>query len=116
LCFAPIIKHVPVHQEMYRDKCGSADKKEITKWWNTPDIDPALIPGGFAESVFASAYDDKYEYSYLKDRKGFIRIAVEAGKDIVPVYTFRSTRMYNNPRVLRGWRARFSQKYYIGLV
>jgi hypothetical protein len=116
LCFAPIIQHVPIHQEMYRDKCGSADKKAIMKWWNTPDTDPALIPGGFAESCFASSSDSQYEYAYLKDRKGFIRICLEAGKDIVPIYTFNSTRMYYNPRVLRGWRARFSQHYYIGLV
>lgn len=115
LCFAPIIQHVPVHQEMYRDKCGAADKKSVTSWWKT-DADPALIPGGFAESVFANATDTKYEYSYIKDRQGFIRIAIEAGHDIVPCYTFRATRMYYNPAYLRGWRARFSQSYYIGLV
>jgi hypothetical protein len=115
LCFAPIIQHVPVHQEMYRDKCGAADKRSVTKWWKT-DADPALIPGGFAESVFANSADTRYEYSYIKDRQGFIRIAIEAGNDIVPVYTFRATRMYYNPALLRGWRARFSQSYYIGLV
>lgn len=114
-CFAPIIRHVPVHQEMYRDKCGNADKRSITNWWKT-DTDPALIPGGFAESVFANSAERKYEYSYLKDRAGFVRISIEAGKDIVPIYTFRSTWMYYNPSILRGWRARFSQNYYIGLV
>jgi len=116
LCFAPIVQHVPVHQEMYRDKCGGVDKASVVRWWSTPDVDPALIPGGFAESVFANAAERRYEYSYLKDRKGFVRIAVEAGNDIVPMYTFRATWMYNNPGILRGWRARFSQHYYIGLV
>lgn len=117
LCFAPVIKHVPIHQEMYRDKCSGSDKKSIIKWWReTSDTDPALLPGGFAESVFANAADRQYEYSYIKDRKGFIRICLEEGKDIVPVYTFRATRMYFNPAVLRGMRARLSQTIYIGLV
>lgn len=117
LCFAPVIKHVPVHQEMYRDKCGSADKASIVHWWrNTEDTDPCLIPGGFAESVFANAADKLNEYCYIKDRKGFIRICLEEEKDIVPFYTFRASRMYNNPGILRGARARFSQNYHIGLV
>lgn len=117
LCFAPIIQHVPVHQEMYRDKCGAADKKAITKWWNSDEkTDPALIPGGFAESVFADANHEGIEYSYLKDRKGFIRICIEEGKDIVPMYTYGSTRMYNNTKILRGVRARFSQAYFLPVV
>jgi len=116
LCFAPIIQHVPVHQEMYRDKCGGADRKSIVKWWNTPDTDPALIPGGFAESVFANAAERDREFSYIKDRKGFMRICIDECKDIVPCYTFRVNWMYRNPGILRGLRARISQNYYVGLV
>jgi len=116
LCFAPIIQHVPVHQEMYRDKCGGADMKSISKWWETSDTDPALIPGGFAESVFANSGDKEFEYSYIKERKGFVRIGIEHGKDIVPIYTFRANWMYYNPGILRGMRARISQRNYIGLV
>lgn len=121
LCFAPVVQRIPVHQEMYRDRCCGADKKSIVQWWrNTPEsnkTDPALIPGGFAEAVFADAQTAKHvEYSYLKDRKGFIRICLEEHKDIIPVYTFGATRMYNNPSIMRGWRARFSQHYFLGLV
>mmetsp|Transcript_70176 Transcript_70176/g.177954 ORF Transcript_70176/g.177954 Transcript_70176/m.177954 type:complete len:395 (+) Transcript_70176:128-1312(+) len=116
LCFAPVIQHVPVHQEMYRDKCGAADKASLVKWWKTPDIDPALIPGGFAEAVFANAGDKKHEYSYIKDRKGFVRICLEERKDIMPCYTFKSSWMYWNPGILKGLRARISQKLSISLV
>mmetsp|Transcript_76971 Transcript_76971/g.220481 ORF Transcript_76971/g.220481 Transcript_76971/m.220481 type:complete len:450 (+) Transcript_76971:122-1471(+) len=116
LCFAPVIQHVPVHQEMYRDKCGAADSKSVASWWKTPDTDPALIPGGFAESVFANAGDKSTEYAYIKDRKGFVRICVEEGKDIVPCYTFKSSWMYYNPGILKGLRARLSQKISLGLV
>ena len=54
-------------EEMYRDKCRAADKTSIMKWWKTPEIDPALIPGSFAESVFANPAERRYEYSYIKD-------------------------------------------------
>jgi len=116
LCFAPVIQHVPVHQEMYRDKCGGADRKSLVDWWKTPDTDPALVPGGFAESVFADAGQKDFEYAYIKDRKGFVKICIEEGKDMVPCYTFKSTWMYNNPGILRGVRARLSQKISLGLV
>lgn len=116
LCFAPIIQHVPVHQEMYRDKCGAADKKSLVRWWKETDVDPALIPGGFAEAVFANSNDKKHEYSYIKDRKGFVRICLEEGRDILPCYTFKASWMYWNPGILKGLRARISQKISIGLV
>ncbi|CAE8692875.1 unnamed protein product [Polarella glacialis] len=93
-------------QEMYRNKCGAADKRAITK----------LRPLNYDLAVFANAGERKYEYSYLKGRTGFMRICLEEGKDIVPCYTFRASRMYNNPGILRGVRARFSQHYFIGLV
>lgn len=116
LCFAPIIHHVPVHQEMYRNLCGGADKASLVRWWKTPDTDPALIPGGFSEAVFANAAEKRYEYAYIKDRKGFVRICLEEGKDIIPCYTFKSSWMYYNPGILRGLRARISQRVGVGLV
>eukprot|EP00747_Dinoflagellata_sp_TGD_P188929 gnl/TRDRNA2_/TRDRNA2_48624_c0_seq1.p1 gnl/TRDRNA2_/TRDRNA2_48624_c0~~gnl/TRDRNA2_/TRDRNA2_48624_c0_seq1.p1 ORF type:complete len:427 (-),score=59.01 gnl/TRDRNA2_/TRDRNA2_48624_c0_seq1:97-1377(-) len=119
LCFAPIIQHVPIHQEMYRDLCCGSSRKEVERWWKTPDsdpIDPVLIPGGFSESVFANSGDKKIEYAFLKDRFGFMRIALENGKDILPCYTFGASKMYYNPPIMRGLRARFSQKYYLPAV
>ncbi|OLQ10151.1 Diacylglycerol O-acyltransferase 2 [Symbiodinium microadriaticum] len=116
LCFAPVIQHVPVHQEMYRDLCTSASRRDIVKWWKTADTDPALIPGGFSEAVFVNSAERKYEYSYLKNRKGFVRIAVEEGKNIVPCYTFRQSWMYRTPRTLRAARARLSQHIFVGII
>ncbi|CAJ1398620.1 unnamed protein product [Effrenium voratum] len=116
LCFAPVIQHVPVHQEMYRNLCCSADRASIVKWWKTKDTDPALIPGGFAEACFASSAERQVEYSYLKGRKGFVKICIEEGKDIIPCYTFGVNWMYRTPRSLRGLRARLSQKIFVGVI
>lgn len=116
LCFAPIIQHVPVHQEMYRNLCCSSDRASIVRWWKTPDTDPALIPGGFAEACFASSAERKVEYSYLKGRKGFVKICIEEKKDMIPAYTFRLNWMYRTPRSLRGARARLSQRIFVGVI
>ena len=116
LCFAPIIQHMPSHQEMYRNLCSDASRKSIERWWNETEADPAVAPGGFAEGVFSDAADPTVEYSYIKDRTGFLRICIENGKDIVPIYTFRATQMYYNIPWLRGLRARLSQKIFVGLV
>lgn len=120
LCFAPIIKHVPAHQEMYRNLCSSAGRKDIEQWWGRrmPDgagIDPAICPGGFAECCFSNAWDRENEYLYLKGRKGFLTTAIKNGADIAPLYSFNSTNMYHNFPWLKGARARLSQKIFIGL-
>ena len=52
----------------------------------------------------------------LLQGKGFVRIAVEEGKDIVPCYTFRQNWMYRTPRTLRAARARLSQHIFVGII
>ena len=39
----------------------------LARWWKDSEADPALLPGGFAESVFANARKKDIEYSYIKD-------------------------------------------------
>ena len=48
-----------------------------------------LVPGGAAESV-----DCDSPTLTLKNRKGFVRIALETGCHLVPVYTFGETKLY----------------------
>eukprot|EP00746_Dinoflagellata_sp_MGD_P029651 gnl/MRDRNA2_/MRDRNA2_170220_c0_seq1.p1 gnl/MRDRNA2_/MRDRNA2_170220_c0~~gnl/MRDRNA2_/MRDRNA2_170220_c0_seq1.p1 ORF type:complete len:360 (-),score=34.97 gnl/MRDRNA2_/MRDRNA2_170220_c0_seq1:120-1199(-) len=119
-CFAPVIQHIPVHSEMYRDMCSGASAREVASWWEKrmPDgtgIDPLIAPGGFSECCFSDAGNKHIEYHYLKGRMGFVKIAIENGVDIAPLYAFNITNMYRNIPFLRGLRARLSQKIFIGL-
>eukprot|EP00811_Abedinium_folium_P030198 NODE_4818_length_1842_cov_19.587755.p1 GENE.NODE_4818_length_1842_cov_19.587755~~NODE_4818_length_1842_cov_19.587755.p1 ORF type:complete len:386 (-),score=93.72 NODE_4818_length_1842_cov_19.587755:683-1675(-) len=114
LCFAPIIQHVPIHQETYQKRCSGSSEKDIVACWDE-GMTPCIAPGGFAEAAFCYR-DDDVEYAYLKDRKGFMRIAIKHKADLLPNYTFRLTRMYYSPALLRGVRARLSQRLYVGLV
>lgn len=120
-CFAPIMKHLPVHSEMYRELCSGASPAEVSAWWERrmPDgsgIDPAIAPGGFAESCFSNAPDKKtVEYHYLKGRLGFVKLAILNKADIAPLYCFGINNYYRNIPWLKGARARLSQKILFGL-
>ena len=49
----------------------------------------ALVPGGAAESV-----DCTRPRLTLRNRKGFLKVAMSAGATLVPVYTFGETELY----------------------
>ncbi|KXZ52943.1 hypothetical protein GPECTOR_8g318 [Gonium pectorale] len=62
----------------------------------------AVIVGGIAEMYLV---DPKKERIMVKDRKGFVRVAVEEGPDggIVPVFHFGNSRVLDfGPRALQG--------------
>lgn len=53
----------------------------------------SLIPGGFEESTLTQYGKQRL---YLKNRKGFIKLALKHGYNIHPVYTFGETNMMNS--------------------
>ena len=58
-----------------------------------------LYPGGLSEMFFSNA-EKKTEKLFLKERKGFIKLALRHGADIVPAYLFGNTkalRILDNP-------------------
>jgi 2-acylglycerol O-acyltransferase 2 len=50
-----------------------------------------LVPGGIAEMFLMR---DDLEQVFVKSRKGFIKLALQAGTDIVPVYMLGHTELY----------------------
>jgi hypothetical protein len=60
----------------------------------------SVIPGGIAEMFML---DDHKERIYLRKRFGFIKVALEVGADLVPIYHFGASR------VLRISRSRIMQ-------
>ena len=80
-----------------------------------PSRSLCICPGGFSESVFADCRDD-LEYSYMKDRLGFIRMAIWYQRDIVPVYQFGNTGLYYTVRAQRALRARLTQRFRVPMV
>lgn len=52
-----------------------------------------IVPGGIAE-MFVPDLDKKEEVVLLASRKGFVRLALETGRDLIPVYIFGNSRVF----------------------
>merc|ERR1712032_1204669 len=50
-----------------------------------------IVPGGIAEMFLMR---DDLEQIHVKGRKGFIKLALQAGTDIVPLYGLGHTHLY----------------------
>jgi len=116
------VSYLPLFRELLgggssdRSQLIGVSKKELLQAFERdPNVSIGMCPGGFAEAVFTDA-DNRVEYSYLKGRKGFIKIAIEAQVDIVPIYQFNVNKLYHTPRILRGLRARLAQRLALPMV
>eukprot|EP00877_Chromochloris_zofingiensis_P007037 jgi/Chrzof1/2587/Cz11g21100.t1_DGAT2B[v5.2] len=68
-----------------------------------------LVPGGIAEMYLV---DDHAEVIKIKDRKGFVRVAVEHGTEIIPVYHFGNSQLFKwGPKSWEG----LSRKWRVAL-
>ncbi|KAL4422738.1 hypothetical protein ABPG75_008935 [Micractinium tetrahymenae] len=65
----------------------------------------ALTPGGVQECFYMSTDPDQ-EVVYLRRRSGFVRLAIEAGAPIVPVFAFGQTPHYKFWRPFIDWPRR----------
>ena len=67
--------------------------KESTQYFMKRGVSFCLIPGGFHEATIGCPQTDRV---YLKDRKGFIKYALQYGYALQPVYTFGESETYAN--------------------
>ena len=54
-----------------------------------------MVPGGIAE-MFVCSYGDTQETLLIKQRKGFVKIALETGAQIVPCYCFGNSQTFTS--------------------
>jgi len=75
-----------------------------------PGSSAVLVTGGAKESLVTHPYSSKV---VLKDRKGFVKVAIRAGAALVPMWGFGENNLYENlvvgsPRVQR-WQRRIQR-------
>ena len=83
--YTPILKHVLGIFGLI-----SASKKSLQATLKKPGIAGSVVlyVGGMAELFLSSEHEERI---YLKKRKGFIKLGLQEGVDVVPVYLFGNT-------------------------
>ena len=104
----PILKHV-----MGVFNLISASKSSLKKQFKKGGIEGSVVlyVGGMAE-LFLSSVEE--ETLYLKKRKGFIKLALQEGVDVVPLYLFGNTTVLSV--IKTGLLANLSRKLQISMT
>ena len=91
-CFASGLYFSPFFRLWSRlaGKPRRADKSSMIKYMKRKE-NVALPPGGFEEATLTSEHHDRV---YIKKRFGFVKLALQHGYDIVPVYCFGENATY----------------------
>uniref|UniRef100_A0A7E4UU76 Acyltransferase n=1 Tax=Panagrellus redivivus TaxID=6233 RepID=A0A7E4UU76_PANRE len=115
----PINFYIPIHRDlMIQMGVIASDAAAIEHCLNESPSGRAvvIVPGGAEESL------DSHHYNYeltLKERKGFVRLAIKNGASLVPVYNFGENKTYHqlaNPRGSTLRRVQSSVKKLTGLA
>ncbi|KAL1511119.1 hypothetical protein AB1Y20_005939 [Prymnesium parvum] len=115
MCMAPAVRWYPLYGELLEDRGTDPSASTIRRILRDTTFSPALIPGGFSEACYTNA-SPVVEYAYIADRTGFLRLAIEAGVDIIVTYTYGLNDMYRTLEWRRHWRAVKAQEWGLPLV
>jgi len=110
---APIVLRLPLLRQFFglMNITDSSWRNLITR---LRSLNVSICPGGIAEIFLISATD---EYLYLKARKGFCRLSIVSGAEIVPIYMFGNSTLFDFVRVSAdSWLTRFLRKMGIAIM
>ncbi|CAE7251099.1 mogat2-a [Symbiodinium natans] len=115
---ADILFQIPVLRQLVRfggliPATPQSIKRALS--WEYPNNITFIVPGGIAE-IFLMRPD--LEQVFIKSRKGFIRLALQTGVDVVPVYGLGHTQLFtmlDKSSGLGGFMMRMSRRLKISL-
>jgi 2-acylglycerol O-acyltransferase 2 len=70
----------------------------------------AVIPGGIAEMYLIDDKNTETESIYFKNRKGTVKMAIQQGANIIPVFFFGNTKLFHVVGGANTWLATLSRK------
>lgn len=106
-CFSPALYASPLFRLWSRlvGRPGSASKTSMIDYMkgklDAPGDHLALPPGGFEEATLTCSGKDRV---FIKKRVGFIKLALQNGYNVVPVYSFGENETFWNAQGL--WKLR----------
>jgi 2-acylglycerol O-acyltransferase 2 len=106
-CFAPLLYISPFFRLFSRStgRPGSAGKADMLSYMKRGES-LALPPGGFEEATLTSP---KHDRVYIKKRYGFVKLCLQHGIPIRPVYAFGEKELYWN--IQGAWEARLAMNH-----
>jgi 2-acylglycerol O-acyltransferase 2 len=93
--------------------CIPASRKGMLEALKPPGGKVSIISGGIAEIFLSSRAE---EAIYLKKRRGFVRIAIDADAALVPVYAFGNTMLFDQLTTSGGLFSRLSRLFSASLT
>ena len=113
-CVASVLFRVPFLRQFFLWLgCVPADRSILEQTLAEPGGKVALMSGGIAE-IFLSSRNR--EQVFLQQRRGFVRLAAGAKADIVPVYIFGQTRLFDQFATSDGLAMRLSRHFSASLT
>ncbi|CAK9105830.1 unnamed protein product [Durusdinium trenchii] len=100
---AGVLFKLPVVREIALGMGCVDAHREIAKKCLAKGLSLSVVPGGEREQLLAQR--GQVEELVLKQRQGFIRLALQYGVPIVPVYVFGEAQLFKQSRFLFGLRS-----------
>lgn len=109
---ASILFYIPLLKELMLF-LGCVDARAATAHLNMRKGRSLLIfIGGEKEQLMTQPGSHKI---YLKDRKGFVKLAIQYGFHLVPMYVYGENEAYSVSNILLGFRQWLQQQFQIGI-
>lgn len=104
---------VPLIRELWLwSYCIDASKRTAVKAMRELRSSIFVYPGGELEQI-ETVY--KKHIAMVSMRKGFVKLAIEEGAELVPVYTFGETDLYKHSQFLIGLRKWIVKKFHVAI-
>eukprot|EP00434_Breviolum_minutum_P005483 symbB.v1.2.004834.t1/scaffold279.1/size242841/19 len=88
--------------------------RDVAKRCLSKGLSLSVVPGGEREQLLAQR--GQVEELVLKQRQGFVRLALQHGVPIVPVYVFGEAQLFKQSKLLFSLRSWIQRKLGIALV
>lgn len=111
---AGVLFKIPFYREILLWK-GCADAgRQSADWCLKNGRSISVVPGGEREQMLAQR--GSVEEIVLKERLGFVRLALRHGVPLLPCYCFGEAQLYHQSRFLFGLRSFVQRKLGVALV